>query len=377
MQPDSQRLLDTFLTLIRFNTPSRSEKAAMDWVESYLTQIGFIVTFDDAGEKLGGNVGNLIAFKPGTVPDAPGIFFSSHLDTVEATPNLEIQIDDDIISSKSDTILGADDKCGVAPILEAMTLLSESNQPHGDIQLLLTICEEIGLQGAKLLDPKQIKASFGFVLDAGPPVGNLTCASPGQNSLKIKITGKPAHAGAAPEEGISAIQAAAHAVSRMTLGRIDAETTANIGTIHGGTGRNIVPAEVVLIGEARSRDAEKLKVQTQHMVQLFEQEAAKFGARVEIAVTQEYGSYRLSESDPVVLLAAAAAKNIGLPCALVESGGGSDANIFNGYGVPTVVLATGMEAIHTHDEFCRRSDMEKDARWIVEIVRQAAGMSAA
>jgi tripeptide aminopeptidase len=226
MQPDSQRLLDTFLTLVHFNTPSRSEKLVMEWVESYLTRIGFSVTFDDAGEKLGGNVGNLIAFKPGTVPGAPGIFFSSHLDTVEATPGLEVQIDGDIISSKSDTILGADDKCGVAPILEAMTLLAESNEPHGDIQLLLTICEEIGLQGAKQLDPKHIKASFGFVLDAGPPVGNLTCASPGQNSLKIKITGKPAHAGAAPEEGISAIQAAANAIAKMTLGRIDAETTA-------------------------------------------------------------------------------------------------------------------------------------------------------
>jgi tripeptide aminopeptidase len=133
----------------------------------------------------------------------------------------------------------------------------------------------------------------------------------------------------------------------------------------------------VLIGEARSRDAEKLNVQTQHMVETFEAEAAKLGAKVEILVTQEYGSYRLSESDPVVLLAAAAAKNSGLPCALVESGGGSDANIFNGYGVPTVVMATGMEEIHTHDEFCRRSDMEKDARWIVEIVRLAAGASAA
>ncbi len=372
MQPDSERLLDTFLTLIRFNTPSRSEKPAMDWVESYLSQIGFTVTFDDAGEKLGGNVGNLMAFKPGSVKEAPGIFFSSHLDTVEATPDLEIQIDGDVISSKSDTILGADDKCGVAPILEAMTLLFESKEPHGDIQLLLTICEEIGLQGAKRLDPKHINAKYGFVLDAGPPVGNLTCASPGQNSLKIKIIGKPAHAGAAPEEGISAIQAAANAVAEMKLGRIDAETTANIGIIHGGTGRNIIPAEVTLIGEARSRDAEKLKLQTQHMVQTFEQEATRLGARAEISVTQEYGSYRLSESDPVVLLAAAAAKAAGLPCALVESGGGSDANIFNGHGVPTVVLATGMEAIHTHDELCRRSDMEKDARWIVEIVRQAA-----
>jgi tripeptide aminopeptidase len=372
MHPDNPRLLDTFLTLVRFNTPSRSEKLAMDWVKSYLENIGFRVTFDDAGEKLGGNVGNLIAFKPGTVTTAPGIFFSSHLDTVEATPNLEVEVDGDVIRATSDTILGADDKCGVAPILEAMTRLSESGEDHGNIQLLLTICEEIGLQGAKQLDPNHIKATFGFVLDAGPPVGNLTCASPGQNSLKVTITGKPAHAGAAPEEGISAIQAAASAISKMTLGRIDAETTANIGIIQGGTGRNIIPAQVTLIGEARSRNAEKLAKQTAHMVETFTREAEKIGAKADVSVTTEYGSYRLSESDPVVQLAAAAAKAAGLPVSLVESGGGSDANIFNGHGVPTVVLATGMEEIHTHDEFCRLSDMEKDTRWVLEIVRQAA-----
>ncbi|MGC4046565.1 MAG: M20/M25/M40 family metallo-hydrolase [Armatimonas sp.] len=372
MHPDTKRLLDTFLTLVHFNTPSRSEKSVMDWVKGYLENIGFTVEFDDAGEKLGGNAGNLIAFKLGTVKEAPGVFFSSHLDTVEATPGLEVEIDGDVISAKSDTILGADDKCGVAPILEAMTLLHESGEAHGDVQLLLTICEEIGLQGAKQLDPSRIKAKFGFVLDAGPPVGNLTCASPGQNSLKVSITGKPAHAGVAPELGISAIQAAANAISKMTLGRIDSETTANIGIIQGGTGRNIVPAEVTLIGEARSRDAEKLARQTAHMVETFEREAAALGAKADVAVTSEYASYRLSESDTVVQMAAAAAKAVGLPVELKESGGGSDANIFNGHGVPTVVLATGMEEIHTHKEFCRLSDMEKDTRWVLEIVRQAA-----
>lgn len=345
----------------------------MEWCADYLRKIGFSVEFDDAGERLGGNVGNLIAFKPGTVADAPGIFFSSHLDTVEATPNLEVELDGDVIRSKSDTILGADDKCGVAPILETMTLLHESGEPHGDIQLLLTICEEIGLQGAKALDPKKIKAKLGFVLDAGPPVGNLTCASPGQNSLKVTIHGKPAHAGVAPETGISAIQAAANAIAKMTLGRIDPETTANIGIVHGGTGRNIVPASVEIIGEARSRDAEKLKWQTAHMVETFEREAEALGARAEIVVTSEYTSYRLTESDPVVQLAADAARALDLPVALTDSGGGSDANIFNGHGVPTVVLATGMEGIHTHDEFCRVSDMVKDARWVLEIVRRATG----
>ena len=371
MQVNESRLLETFLTLVRFNSPSRSERLVMEWTAAHLREIGFTVEFDDAGEKLGGDSGNLIAFKPGTVPSAPGIFFSSHLDTVEPTPGLEIEIDGDTIRAKSDTILGADDKCGVAPILEAMTSLHESGAPHGDLQLLLTVCEEIGLKGAKALDPARIKAKYGFVLDAGPPVGNLTCAAPSQNSLLVTIHGTPAHAGVFPEKGVSAILAASNAISKMTLGRIDPETTANVGTIRGGTGRNIVPAEVKIVAEARSRSHEKLVAQTAHMKDLFEAEAAKIGARAEVEVIEEYRGYTLSESDPVVSLAARAARALGLPAALKESGGGSDANIFNGCGVPTVVMATGMEAIHTHDEFCRLSDMALDVRWVLEIVRLA------
>ena len=347
----------------------------MAWTADYLRGIGFEVEFDDAGEKLGGDVGNLIAFKSGTAPAAPGIFFSSHLDTVEATPGLEIQFDGDVIRSTSDTILGADDKCGVAPILEAMTLLHESDAPHGDIQLLLTICEEVGLKGAKALDPSRIKASFGFVLDAGPPVGNLTCAAPSQNSLFVTIHGTPAHAGVFPEKGISAILAASNAISKMRLGRIDSETTANIGTISGGTARNVVPAEVRIVAEARSRNHDKLGAQTAHMKEAFETEAAKIGARAEVEIVEEYRGYTLTETDPVVAVAARAARALGLPTSLKESGGGSDANIFNGHGVPTVVLATGMEAIHTHDEFCRLSDMVLDTKWVLQIVAECAQQS--
>ena len=372
MQVNESRLLETFLTLVRFNSPSRSEAAVRAWTADYLRRIGFTVEFDDAGTKLGGDSGNLIAFKPGSIPTAPGIFFSSHLDTVEPTRGLEIEIHGDILRSASDTILGADDKCGVAPILEAMTLLHESGAAHGDIQLLLTVCEEVGLKGAKALEPSRIKADFGFVLDAGPPVGNLTCSAPSQNSILVTIHGTPAHAGVFPEKGVSAILAASNAISKMNLGRIDPETTANIGTISGGTARNVVPAEVKIVAEARSRSQQKLVAQTAHMKEVFETEATKIGARAEVEIIEEYQGYTLSEADPVVALAAQAARTLGLPTALKESGGGSDANVFNGYGIPTVVLATGMEAIHTHDEFCRVSDMVLDTRWILEIVQLAS-----
>ena len=368
---DKLRLVQNFLTLVRFNTPSKSEKAASEWAGEYLKQIGFTVEWDDAGERVGGSVGNLIAFKPGTVEGAPGVFFSSHFDTVEPTPDLEIAMEGDTIRAASDTILGADDKCGVAPILEAMHALHQSGEPHGDIQLLLTICEEIGLVGAKLLDPARIKARYGFVLDSGPPMGGITYTAPAQNSLRVRIEGKPAHAGVAPEKGVSAIVAAARAVAAMTTGRIDAETTANIGTISGGTARNIVAAEATLVCEARSRNQAKLDAQTAHMKETFEREAAAVGAVAHVEVVEEYRAYNLSEGDPVIAIAQQAARRAGFEPDLRTSGGGSDGNIFNGFGVPTTVLATGMQQIHTHDEFCSISDMVSDAHWIIEIVRVA------
>lgn len=369
---NEQRLVDTFLTLVRFNTPPRHEEPASRWAGQYLEKIGFSVEWDDAGEKVGGSIGNLIAFKKGSVPDAPGIFFSAHFDTVEPTPGLEIAIDGDIIRATSDTILGADDKCGVAPILEAMTLLHKSGEPHGDIQLLLTICEEIGLVGAKMLDPSRIRAKYGYVLDSGPPVGSLTYTAPSQNSIRVRVEGTPAHAGMAPEKGVSAIVAAARAVSAMRLGRIDEETTANVGIIQGGTARNVVPAEVSLLCEARSRSQAKLDAQTAHMKETFERECAAAGAKAHVEVVEEYRTYNLAESDPVIQIAVRAAEAAGLTPALRPAGGGADANIINGYGIPTTVLGCGMQMIHTHDEFCRISDMVHDARWVLEIARAAA-----
>ncbi|MDX1934851.1 MAG: M20/M25/M40 family metallo-hydrolase [Capsulimonadales bacterium] len=368
---DATRLLDTFLTLCRFDTPSRREKPAAEWTAAYLRDLGFEVEFDDAGEKVGGTVGNLIAFKQGTVPDAPPIFFSAHFDTVEPTPGLEIVVEGDVIRATSDTILGADDKCGMAPILEAMSVLEATGEAHGDIQLLLTICEEIGLVGAKRLDPQRIRGRYGFVLDSGPPVGALTVSAPYQNSIRVRIEGVPAHAGASPEKGVSAILAAARAIAVMTQGRIDDDTTANIGTIQGGSARNIVPAEVVLVGEARSRVKSKLDAQTAHMKEVFEREAAALGAVAHVEIIGEYQGYHLQESDPVLRIAMTAARACGLEPSLRPTGGGSDGNIFNGYGFPSTVLGCGMQKIHTHDEFCTLSDMILDAAWVLEIVRAA------
>jgi tripeptide aminopeptidase len=369
---NEKRLVQLFVDLVRQNTPPRAEKEASEIGRKVLEELGFVCEYDDAGEKVGGTVGNLIAFKKGTLPNAPPIFFSAHFDTVEPTPGMEPIFDGDIIKSNGQTILGADDKSGLAPILEAMRILDEQSIPHGDIQLLLTICEEIGLVGAKHLDPARIKAQFGYVLDAGPPVGSLVYSAPTQDIFEVWIHGKPAHAGAQPEDGISAILVAARAIARMKLGRIDHETTANVGIITGGTATNIIPAECYLKCEARSRIQAKLDKQRGHMIACFEEEAAAAGVTVEIKNENAYVGYELGMDDPVLTIGMAAAERIGLEPLLRVTGGGADANIFNTNGVPTTVLGCGMMNIHRHDEYVRISDMVKSTQLVVSIVQTAA-----
>lgn len=374
---DQHRLVQTFLSLARQNTPPRHEKAASDLGLEILTDLGFECEYDDAGDKVGGDVGNLIAFKKGSVPDAPAIFFSAHFDTVEPTPGMEPIVDGDVIRTDGRTILGADDKCGLAPILEAMRLLDEQEIPHGDLQLLLTICEEIGLVGAKHLDPARIKAEFGYVLDAGPPVGSFVYSAPTQDIFEVWIHGTPAHAGAQPEDGTSAVLIAARAIARMKLGRVDHETTANVGIIEGGTATNIIPAECYLKCEARSRSQAKLDTQRDAMIAYFREEAEAAGASVEVKIEHAYSTYELSMADPVLTVGMAAAEQIGLEALLRVTGGGADANIFNAAGFPTTVLGCGMQNIHRHDEFVHISDMVKSTQLVVSIVQAAAEHRAA
>ncbi len=370
---NQERLVQTFVDLARQNTPPRHEAAASLIARDILLGLGFECKYDAAGEKVGGDIGNLIAFRKGTVAGAPPIFFSAHFDTVEPTPGLEPIIDGDIIRSDGRTIVGADDKCGVAPILEAMRVITEENIPHGDIQLLLTICEEIGLVGASHMDPADINARYGYVLDSGPPVGSFVYSAPTQDIFEVWIHGKPAHAGAQPEDGVSALIVAAKAIARMKLGRVGPETTANVGIITGGTATNIIPAEVYLKCEARSRNQTKLDKQRDHMIACFQEEADAAGATVEVKSYTAYTTYELKPEDPVLAIGLEACARIGLESHLRVTGGGADSNIFNAFGVPTTVLGCGMVNIHRHDEYVRISDMVKSAQLVISIVQTAAG----
>jgi len=364
-------VLETLLELLRFNSPSRSEHDVSMYCAERLRSIGFDVRWDNSHAVTGSGVGNLIATLPASDVSLPNLLFAAHLDTVEATPGLTIEVVGDIVSSSSDTILGADDKCGAAPIICAMEQLVSASIPHGQLQVVLTTCEEIGLVGAANIDKAMLSSEYGFVLDGGPPLGTIVTSAPASECLQIIVHGKAAHAGAAPELGINAIVVAAKAIASFPVGRIDSETTNNIGVITGGQARNVVPDTVTIIAEARSRNQAKLEEQLSTIKSAFERGALIMGANVSIRTTNSYPAYQLANETSVIAIAARAAATIGFPPQFRESGGGTDANHFNGFGIPTAVLATGMEQIHTHNEFCTISALHGNVAWILEIVKSA------
>lgn len=367
-----KRLVDLFLDLCRINSPALKEGKCAAFGKSRLVEMGLQVHEDSAGAKIGGDGNNIVAILKGNAAGVPRIFLSAHFDTVEPTEGLEIEEVDGVFRSKSDTILGADDKAGMASAIETVRALQETGVRHGDVVLLLSVAEEIGLKGAAALDLDQWDLDFGYVLDTGPPVGSFVTRTATHDKLDITIIGKPAHAGKDPERGVNAIQVAAAAINGMKLGRIAEETTANIGIIEGGTAVNVVCPKVRLRAEARSTSIEDLDAQVGHMVQRFEEAAREWGAEVVIEHARHYYAYSIPETEPVVRHAVAASKKLGYDGQLRTTLGGSDANVYNAKGVPTIVVATGMSQIHTHEENVSRQSLVDVARLMYEVVLDVA-----
>ena len=369
---NEKRLVESFMELVRIDSISREERNLADFLIEKLEDLGLEVIVDQAGEKAKSNSGNMIARLKGNIKKATPIMFSAHMDTVVPGKNIEPVCEGDKILSSGKTILGADDKAAIAALLEALHIIKENNIPCGDIEIVFSICEEIGLKGAKNLDIPSLNAQMGFVLDSGGKVGEIISSAPSQNSLKIIIHGKSAHAGSTPEEGINAIQVAGFALSRMKLGRIDEETTTNIGIISGGKATNIIPDEVTLEGEVRSRNEEKLEKYTKKLKQITEDTAQEFKTKAEVKINREYYCYNLSTDDRVVKIAMKAAKDMGLEPLLHPSGGGSDANVFNKKGFPSVDLAIGMEKVHTLEEYILIKELKNTAKYIISIINTVA-----
>ena len=369
------RILKEFIELVSITSPSRAEREIADVLKQKMTDAGLEVEEDSVGEKIGGTSGNLIAKLPGNIDGAPCLMLSAHMDSVEPCANIKPQLKDGVITSSGDTILGSDCKSGIAPILEALRHLRENKLPHGEILVVFTVAEEGGLHGAKNIDKEKIRSDFGYALDGGGAPGVVTSMAPGQNRIEIVIHGKTAHAGLAPEEGINAIVLAGKAMAEIPQGRIDFETTCNVGLIKGGTATNIVPDKVEITAESRSRNMEKLDKLTEEITGAFQRVAREGGGSAEISVKKMYDPFVLAEDSLVISTAVKAAQNLSLPTRIEGTGGGSDANFFNIYGIPTAILGTGMSKVHPREEFILEEHLYTTTEWTLEIISAVAKLT--
>ncbi len=380
---NQERIKNLLIELIRIDSLSRKEHDVAMRLKGEMEALGATVWIDDAGEKVGGNVGNLIAHFSGNAPSAPTLLLSAHMDTVVPGEGVVPLLDGDILRTDGRTVLGGDDKSGVAIICEVLRVIKESGLPCGDTDVVFTICEEAGLIGAKCLDVSRLRARTGLVLDSDS-VGFLFTRAPAANRMEFRVHGLEAHAGVCPEKGISAIKVAAEAIAQMKLGRIDEETTANLGVIEGGMAVNIVPNQVVVKGEARSHSQEKLDRQTKHMLACLEEAAARhelsvdgktFRARVEAKIERDYDRMNVPDQAPIVQLVHAAAKRLNVEITNQATGGGCDANVLNQKGLEVANLSTGMRDIHTVNEWLDLKDLYLSAQVVLETIKLNAAHS--
>jgi tripeptide aminopeptidase len=371
-----KRLVEEFIELVKVDSETRFEQEISRVLKQKFTSLGLKVQEDDIAAKIGHGSGNLICTLAATTEaQVPRIFFTSHMDTVTPGKGIKPQIGEDgIIRSDGTTILGSDDKAGLAAMFEAIRVLKEQNVKHGQIQFIITAGEEAGLKGARAMDAGWMEADFGYALDSNGNIGDIAVAAPTQAKIVISFSGRSAHAGVNPEAGISAITVASKAIARMPLGRIDNETTANIGRFAGGVNgaTNIVVDRVELEGEARSIVQDKLDRQVEVMRKACLEAASEMGAQVDFHSEVIYPAFMFDDEAPVVKLAMDAMRKLGCSPKTFHSGGGSDANVFNGMGVPTVNLAVGYEHIHTTKEQIAIKDLVKVAEVVVQIVKDAA-----
>jgi tripeptide aminopeptidase len=364
-------VLTLFAELAAIASPPGEERAVADAVVRYLRDLGLEVAEDDAGERIGSTMGNLLARLQPTADGGIPIFLCAHLDTVPPSGPIAPVVEEGFVRNAAGTILGADNKAAVAAMLEAARTLLAENRPHAGVELLFTPKEEVGLVGAYAFDHQRLRARVGYVYDMAAPIGTIILAAPSARKLTIRFHGRAAHSGMYPEEGRSAIAAAARAVTDMPLGRLDEETTANVGTIRGGTARNIVPEWCELEAEARSLDESKVADVVQEMLDACTFAAGVAECEVETEVQGDYRAYRFSRGDLPVRLAAAALERCGFEPRYETTGGAADANVFNERGLACVNLANGMADIHTPDERIAVDDLTSMVEVTLALVEAA------
>lgn len=364
---NSQRLLDTFFDLVTIDSPSRLEADVALSCEQALKNLGAQVRFDQADEATGSNTGNLIAYLPGNVPGH--IAFSAHMDCVNPCCGIVPIVKDGVIRSAGDTVLGADDKAGIAAVLEALSCAVSDNRRRPDITVVFTVCEELSLLGASALDDDLFEGTTPcFVFDADGAPGTIIVGAPYHYTLKATFTGKAAHAGVVPEQGVSAIQMAAAAICAMHLGRIDERTTANVGVIEGGREVNIIPDTCVIAGECRSLYEKRAVAQRDAMTEALRQAADRFGGTVEVSWHLDYPGILYDACDPLIEKMTAAARRAHLTPKCAVSGGGADANVLGAKGANAITLGIGMTAFHSCNEYIAVADLEGTARFAEALI---------
>jgi tripeptide aminopeptidase len=352
-------VVELFLQLAAVPSPPGEERAVADRVASYLGDLSLDVDEDDAGERIDSTAGNLLARIEPTADGGTPLFLCAHLDTVPPDGPLEPVVDDEgVVRNAGGTILGADNKAAVASMLEAVRRVLAERRPHAGIELLFTPKEEIGLLGAAAFDHSRLRARVGYVYDMAAPIGEVILGAPHSHSMQVRFHGRAAHSGMYPEEGRSAIAAAAKAISDFRLGRLDQDTTANVGLIEGGTAGNIVPEHCTFLAEARSHDERKLADVVQEMLDAVTFAAGLEECEVETEVHKSYRGYRFKRDDVAVRIAADALAASGFEPRFELTGGAADANVFNERGLACVNLANGMTDIHTPDERIAVADLE-------------------
>ena len=354
-----ERLASTFTALCNISSPSRREGKISAYLKELFSELGADFIYEDGSAvHTGSESGNLIIRFQGTAAEREGFFLSCHMDTVEPADGVEVLRHGDIFTSKGETILGGDDKTGIAAVLELIAVLKERQLPYPTLEVIITTCEELGLLGAKHLEYQLLTTGYGYALDS---TGNnhVVVGAPAANKFEIEIRGMAAHAGLCPETGINALTLATTALSTLTMGRLDSESTCNFGMIQGGVATNIVPERVRLRGEVRSHDPRKLQRYTAEIFGAFEKAVADWRSTpahgehrptVRIDIVDDYPCLLLGEDAPVVARIRKAAAACNKHLRYIVAGGGSDANIFNGFGIPTAIVASGMDKVHTVEE---------------------------
>ena len=365
----SDRILDTFLDLVRIDSPVRSERQVAQYCAARFSEAGAATTFDESEVITGSDTGNLIATLPGRECEGV-VILSAHMDCVDPCIGVTPVIEDGVVRSCGQTVLGADDKAGIAVIIGAVRALADSSEPHPEIKVVLTVAEENGLAGAKALSPKAFEGDVCLVLDAAGSPGQVVVGAPTHYTFEAIFTGTAAHAGIAPEEGRSALVMAASSVCAMELGRLDESTTANIGAIEGGTATNVVPASARMTGECRSLFREKVEQVRSSMDESMRESAEKLGGSAEVNWVLEYEGFTVSDDARYLPQVLDACRDAGIPPVKVTTGGGSDGSIFASRGVPTFVLACGIRDAHSTTEHIAIDDLRVTLEIVLAFIKR-------